>query len=227
MSLPVKLSSPETKEFWEISVLFEDDHLFVLEKPAGILTSPDRLDPVRPSLMRLLHDGIAAGKPWATSRGLNYLTNAHRPDCDTSGILLLAKNKAVLVALANLFSSGKPVKKYVALARGEPPHEAFVVDAKLSPHPTRAGFMRVDAKGGKKSQTRFEVVERFRSYTCLECFPLTYRTHQVRVHAQYTGLPLVGDTAYGGKQLWLSSLKRDYRLKPGREERPLCGAARH
>jgi len=100
----IKLSSPQTREYWEIPVLYEDEHLLALDKPACLLTSPDRHDPKRPNLMRLLHDAIAQKKPWATERGLDYLMNAHRLDFETTGILLLAKSKPVLVALANLFS---------------------------------------------------------------------------------------------------------------------------
>ena len=79
--------------------------------PPACSSSPDRLDPERPSLMTLLHAGIAAGKPWARERNLTYLNNAHRPDFETSGVLLLAKNKPALVALANLFGSGKTGQK--------------------------------------------------------------------------------------------------------------------
>jgi len=219
----IKLSSPATREFWEIPVLFEDENLLALDKPARLLTSPDRYDPNRPNLMKLLHTGIADGKPWARERGLNYLSNAHRLDFETSGIILLAKNKNVLVALADLFGTEKPLKKYVALVRGEPPAEQFEVDAKLAPHPVKIGLMRVDPKNGKKSKTKFEVLENFSrfGYVLLRCEPLTGRTHQIRVHAAHVGLKIAGDELYGGKFLWLSRLKADYRLKPGREERPL------
>src|SRR6476660_1557857 len=101
MSAAIKLSSPATHEFWEIPVLFEDPHLLALDKPAGLPVSQDRydLDPARANLMRLLHAGIAAGKPWASERSLTYLSHTHRLDLDTSGVLLLAKAKAVLVAI--------------------------------------------------------------------------------------------------------------------------------
>jgi len=223
VSAAIKLSSPATREFWEIPVLFEDENLLALDKPARLLTSPDRYDPNRPNLMKLLHAGIANGKPWARERNLNYLSNAHRLDFETSGIILLAKNKAALVALADLFGTEKPLKKYVALVRGEPPAEKFEVDAKLAAHPVKIGLMRVDPKNGKKSKTKFEVLERFPrfGYTLLHCEPLTGRTHQIRVHASHIGLKIAGDELYGGKFLWLSRLKPDYRLKPGREERPL------
>lgn len=221
MSTPVKLSSPATKEFWEIPVLFEDGDLFAIEKPAGLLTSPDRYDPARPNLMKLLHAGVEQQKPWAKERNLTYLANAHRLDFETSGIILLAKNKPALVALANMFGSEKPLKKYVALAWGNPPEKHFEVDAKLAPHPLKIGQMAVNHKSGKKSKTQFEVLEQFSDWSFLRCQPLTGRTHQIRIHLKHAGFPLVGDELYGGKKLWLSRLKRDYRLKQGREERPL------
>jgi RluA family pseudouridine synthase len=223
VSAVIKLSSPATHEFWEISVLFEDEHLLALDKPAGLLTSPDRYDPQRPNLMKLLHAAIADQKPWARERHLTYLSNAHRLDFETSGVILLAKSKPVLVALADLFGSEKPLKKYITIASGVPPSEKFEVDAALAPHPLKLGIMRVDQKNGKKSKTDFEVRESFPGpgYALLGCQPLTGRTHQIRVHAAHVGLKIVGDTLYGGKPLWLSRLKKDYHLKPGKEERPL------
>jgi len=217
----IKLSAPVTREFWEIPVLFEDDYLLALDKPAGLLTSPDRYDPQRPNLMKLLHAAIADGKPWVRERGLEYLMNAHRLDFETGGVILLAKNKATLVALANLFGSEKPLQRYVTLAQGSPREDKFEIDAKLAPHPLKIGLMSVDARSGKKSKTRFEVLERFSGYTLLQCEPSIGRTHQIRAHLRHIGLPIVGDELYGGKKLWLSRLKPDYRLKPGREERPL------
>ena len=171
--------------------------------------------------MKLLHAAIAADKPWVRERNLTYLANAHRLDFETSGVILLAKTKPALVALANLFGSEKPHKKYVALVRGVPTEDKFAVDAKLAPHPVKIGLIRVDPKNGKKSKTEFEVLEKFSEWTLLRCTPLTGRTHQIRVHLSHMDLPIVGDKLYGGKPLWLSRLKPDYRLKPGREERPL------
>lgn len=222
MPSPIKLSSPATREFWEIEVLYEDPDLLAVNKPPCLLTSPDRYDPARPNLMKLLHAGIAEGKPWARERGLNYLSNAHRLDFETSGVILLAKNKPALVALADLFGSDKPVKNYVALVRGSPPNPRWEVDAPLGASESRPGLMRIDRKHGKKSRTRFAVRESFRGYTLLECQPVTGRTHQIRVHLQHSGLPICGDKVYGGRPLLLSELKSDYRLKTGREERPLA-----
>jgi len=182
MNNSIKLSSPATREFWEIPVLYEDQDLLAIDKPSGLLTSPDRYDPDRPNLMKLLHDGITAGKSWATERKLTYLMNAHRLDFETSGVLLLAGNKAALVALANLFGTEKPLKRYVALVQGAAAETRFEVAAKLAPHPSRPELMRVDPKRGKRAVTLFSVTERFSGWTLLSCEPLTGRTHQIRVH---------------------------------------------
>jgi RluA family pseudouridine synthase len=221
MPPPIKLSSPETREFWEVPVLFEDEHLLAINKPARLLTSPDRYDPNRPNLMRLLHQGLAENKAWARERSLTYLANAHRLDFETTGVLLLAKNKSALVELANLFGAEKPLKTYIALVQGTPAEDRFEVDAPLAPHPTNIGLMRVEPKRGKKSRTQFSVLEKFRGYTLLRCQPFTGRTHQIRVHLRHVRLPIVGDALYRGGKLWLSELKRNFRLKPDKEERPL------
>jgi RluA family pseudouridine synthase len=217
----LKLSSPTTNEFWEVPVLYEDDSLLAVDKPSGLLSSPDRYDPNRPNLRKLLHAGIEQGKPWAVSRNLSYLMNAHRLDFETSGVMLLAKSKPTLVALANLFGSEKPNKKYLSLVEGTPAQDSFEVDAKLGPHPGQIGLVRVDPKRGKRSRTLFRVLEKFSGWTLLEAEPLTGRTHQIRVHLRYVRLPLVGDSLYGGKRLLLSRLKKGYRLKPGHSEKPL------
>jgi RluA family pseudouridine synthase len=223
VSAAIKLSSPATREFWEIPVLFEDEHLLALDKPGGLLTSPDQAEPNRPDLMTLLHAGIAEKKPWARERNLDYLNNATRLDAETTGVLLLAKNKSALIALGDSFGNGKGIKKFLALVHGEPAEKQFETDLKLSPHPVKIGLMFVDAQNGKKAKTRFEVLENFPrgGYALLKCDPLAGRTDQIRAHLRHAGLPVVGDQLYGGKPLWLSRLKKDYRLKPGREERPL------
>jgi RluA family pseudouridine synthase len=217
----IKLSSRETEDFWKVPVLYEDEDLFAIEKPARLLTSPDRYDPNRPNLMRLLHRDIERGAPWVKERNLTYLANAHRLDFETSGVLLLAKNKPALVALANEFGGSRPIKTYVALVSGTPREDSFTANAKLAPHAVKLGMMRVDQKNGKKSQTDFTVIEKFAGFTLVRCHPLTGRTHQIRIHLSDLGLPIVGDELYGGEPLLLSSLKRDYHEKKNVPEQPL------
>ena len=217
----LKLSSPATREFWEIPILFEDEHLLALDKPAGLLVSPDGGEPNQPNLMALLHAGIAENKAWARERGLTYLSDTHRMDAEASGALLLAKSKPFFVALADLFGSERPLLKYVALVQGRPAEGHFQVNAKLGTNPLRPGFVRVDPREGKKAQTKFSILEKFQRWTLMRCEPLTARPHQMRVHLQNSGLPIVGDELYGGKPLWLSRLKPGFFLKRGHEERPL------
>jgi 23S rRNA pseudouridine955/2504/2580 synthase len=223
MIAPIKLSSRSTGEFWELEVLFEDGALLALDKPPGVLTVPDPADPDRPSLMALLHAGLAKGAPWARTRGLSFLGNAHLLDRDTSGVLLLAKEKESLAHLANQFGSERTEQRYVALVQGTPAEESFRVDAKLAPNPARPGYIRVDPQHGKKSATLFQVLERFAGYALMQCRPLSARPHQLRVHLRSRQLPVVGDTLYGGKSLLLSRLKPGYRFKPDRDELPLIG----
>jgi RluA family pseudouridine synthase len=227
---PIKLSWPATRGFWEIPVLFEDEHLLALDKPAGLPTSSEaeaRVESAaeveRPNLMKLLHAGIAAGKPWASERNLTYLNNEHRLDAETTGVLLLAKNKPAHVALADAFGCDQPLRKYVALVRGNLIEESFEVNARLAPHPVQPGLMRVDKDNGKAAKTKITLRENFTraGYALVTCEPATDRSHQIRVHLSHVDLPIVADELYGGKKLWLSRLKKDFRLKPGHEERPL------
>lgn len=223
----IKLSSAAALEIWEIPVLFEDEFLLALNKPGLLLVSPDRNDAQRPSLMQLLQAAIERSAPpgWVRQRSLTYLRNAHRLDFETSGVILFAKTKPVLTALANLFGSEKLNQIYVALIHGTPLENSFTVDAKLAPHLAKAGVMRVDEKQGKRSRTEFQVRERFANCTVMECRPHTGRAHQIRVHLQHAGWPIVGDAMYGGAPLLLSRLKPEYRLKPNKTERPLISHA--
>jgi len=111
--------------------------------------------------------------------------------------------------------------------RGEPLENEFEVDAKLAPHPVKPDVTRVDRDHGKQARTRFTLLENFSraGYALLRAELVGERMHQIRVHASHVGLKIVGDEVYGGKPLWLSRLKKDYRLKPGQEERALLGRA--
>ncbi len=217
----IKLSAPEYNEFWEIQILYEDAYLMAINKPASLLTAPDRYDPKRPNLMRLLQEGIRQEKPWAVQRKLTYLMNPHRLDFETTGVLLLAKTKEVLVSMTDLFGTDKISKKYIALAHNRPDKDEFEVNVIMAPNPRRPEIMRVVKKKGKRSITKFRVIEKFAGYTLFDCFPITGRTHQIRLHLRYAGCPVVGDRLYGGSPLTLSSLKKGYKIQNGKIEQPL------
>jgi 23S rRNA-/tRNA-specific pseudouridylate synthase len=127
----------------------------------------------------------------------------------------------VLVELANLFGSEKPLQVYTAFVQGRTWEDHFEVNAPLAPDVQSPGRMRVDRKQGKRAITRFTVRERFRGHSLVQCEPITNRTHQIRAHLSHRGFPVVSDVAYGGSPLLLSEMKPGYRLKPGAVERPL------
>ncbi len=206
----------------ELKVVFEDDVLMAVNKPAGLLTAPDRWDKSRDNLMDLLHEGIRAGKAWARETAIGYLANVHRLDAETSGLLVLAKTREALTALVEQFSQRHPKKIYLAVLSGVPEADAFEIDLPIGPHPVRPGLSVVDKANGKQALTRIRVVERFGAYALAEVDILTGRHHQIRAHLQHAGYPLVADRLYGGRPLLLSRLKTGYKMKE-EGEKPLIG----
>ena len=223
MTTVIKLADRERGVVWEMGIAFLDSHLLVLNKPAGPDVHPLHGDSESVALLPLLHQAVAEGRPWAKAMGLEYLRAAHRPEAQTSGVLVLARSREVLTALAGQFASGSARQEHWALVRGGPSEAQFELDARLVPHPERPGHMRSDSKRGKRCHTRCDVMERFRGYTLLRCTPSPGRPGQVTAHLRHARLPLVADPDRGGAGLFLSQLKRDYVPKKGQDERPLIG----
>jgi len=210
-------------QFPEIEILHEDTDLIAVNKPAGMLTAPDRWDRARENLMGLLHAGIRHGRPWAVERGLSYLANVHRLDAGTSGVLLLARSKQALVQLAAQFKQRRTRKTYCALVEGAPPEPEMEIHLPLAPSLKHPGLSEVNRAPGKPALTRVSLLEHFRGYSLVRAEPATGRLHQIRVHLREIGCPLVADSDYGsGLPLLLSRLKKRYKLKP-EGERPLMG----
>jgi len=196
-------------------VLYEDDALVAFDKPSGLLVAPDRRNKASANLMDLVH--AARGPDTA---------NVHRLDADTSGLVLCAKTKPALDFLSGQFQSKTVAKTYTALTVGIPRADEFTVDLVLKEDDAQPGRMCVVKKHGKASVTEFSVREKFPqpagrpAFACLECRPLTGRTHQIRVHLAATGTPILNDPFYGdATQLLLSDLKRGYKGRA--DERPL------
>ncbi|MSR67141.1 MAG: RNA pseudouridine synthase [Pedosphaera sp.] len=217
----IKFPARDAERFWEVPVLFEDEHLLALDKPAGLPASPERSDLKRPNILSLLHQSIASGTSWATSRKLSYLANTHRLDSETSGVLLLAKTKAALIHLCNQFGQQRNHITYTALSSGHPQAMKNTVDTGLSPNLLRPELQVVNSRQGKRAITQYEVFETFPGHCLIRVSPLTQRTHQVRAHLKHVGLSIVGDMLYGGSHLYLSSLKQGYREKASAPEQPL------
>jgi len=239
----IKLSSAGTARFWEIPVLYSDEHLLALDKPVDLAVTPEPrvLEKEAPTslhsllkerardsegdsaLLPLLHDAIKQGKSWARALNLSFLVNAHRLDPEVSGVLLFARSKAVLTTLNDLFGSEKPTLRFLALVQGNPDRDQFEQDVPLLPVPDPGGRYRVNRRDGKRARSGFRVIERFSGYALLVGEPFTHRPHQLRAHLSKLGFPLAGDTLYGGEPLLLSRIKRKFHLKPGHNQRPLLG----
>ena len=212
-----------------IPILYEDDEVLLVDKPSGLAVEPERWAReaacVSGALLHLALERAAEESGDARAEALDFRPRlVHRIDKDTSGVLLVAKTLEVERRLRRAFDEGRIEKEYWALVEGELRLEGdapLVLDAPLAPDARRSGRMRVK-NGGKPSRTEVEVLERFRGFTLVLCRPRTGRTHQIRVHLMDAGYPLAVDPLYGRREaLLLSEIKRDYRPKRGRAERPL------
>lgn len=196
-------------------VIFEDDHLMVLDKPAGLSVIPERGSSHWPLM------GMLAGHARECAlcgAGVRFRV-VHRLDRDTTGVLVLAKSAEAESAASGAFASKEVSKRYLAIVSGEPSETSGTIEAPLGPVKGGRGRMAVD-ENGKDSVTHWRVVEKFRRFALLEAVPLTGRTHQVRVHLAHAGLPLAVDELYGRKgPLLLSQIKKNYRRKGA--EKPL------
>ena len=194
-----------------IEILYEDDDLVIVNKPSGLLVIPDRFNPDLSSLNKILEKQLAQ-QIWVV----------HRLDRDTSGVVCFAKNEVAHKYMSALFQGHEIEKIYTALVIGRVNPPEGKIDKAIAEHPVTKGKMVVNAKG-KPSLTSYKVIEHWNLHSLVELQLHTGRTHQIRVHMQSIGNPVVCDELYGdGNPFFLSSIKKKYRLSDKEEiERPL------
>ena len=186
--ITVRLDEPEADypaELGELTVLYEDDHILIVDKPVGMLIHPSRSRNTGTLANLVLGYYERTGQQAA----FHPLT---RLDRDTFGIVLLAKNSHI----HSLLQMTAVQKTYHALVYGSPEGECGAIDAPIARRPLPS-LLRYIAPEGKPSLTEYEVLERFDGYAKLALRPITGRTHQLRVHCAHRGWPILGDPQYG------------------------------
>ena len=187
-------AEPEAQAI-DLAVVYEDDDLIVVDKPAGLVVHPAPGNPDRTLVNALLHHcaGSLSGVGGVRRPGI-----VHRIDKDTSGLVVAAKNDVAHAALAAQFAEHSIERAYVALCWGVPLPRHGSVNGAIGRHPVDRKKMAVVDSGGKRAVTHYKVLRCFGDYASLvECRLETGRTHQIRVHMASIGHPLVGDQVYG------------------------------
>lgn len=180
-----------------LDVVYEDQDVIVVNKPAGLVVHPAPGHPDGTLVNALLyHCGDSlSGIGGALRPGI-----VHRIDRDTSGLIIAAKNDAAHQALSAQLQDHSLARTYEAIAVGSLREDSGTVDAPIGRHHTDRKKMAVTDCGGRSAVTHWEVLERFAGYTYVRCRLETGRTHQIRVHMAYIGHPIYGDTVYGNKK---------------------------
>jgi 23S rRNA pseudouridine1911/1915/1917 synthase len=223
----VELSAPPDTslepESIPLRVAYEDETMLIVDKPAGLVVHPSAGHGSGTLVNALLGRSRDSGEPLGSIAGVGRPGIVHRLDKETSGLIVVAKTDAAQASLMRQFGGRTIEKEYLALVRGAAPAPRGRIEAPIGRDPRDRQRMAVVA-GGRESATEYEQLAAGGGYALLALRPLTGRTHQIRAHLAYLGLPIAGDLRYGGGE-GPGGLRRQF-LHAARLglERPLDGA---
>lgn len=198
--ITVNIPEPESAEIQAedipLDIVYEDDHLLVVNKPQGMVVHPAAGNYSGTLVNALMHH---CGENLSGINGVIRPGIVHRIDKDTSGLLLVAKTNLAHLSLSEQIKEKTVKRSYRAICHGVLRSDRGKIDAPIGRHHTERKKMTVTNKNSKDAVTHFEVIERFHEYTYIKCVLETGRTHQIRVHMKYMGHPILGDEVYGPK----------------------------
>ena len=196
---PEALPISSESTFPPLDIVFEDEHVLVINKPAGLVVHPaaghERDTLVDALLARHIPLGAAPESDETRRPGI-----VHRLDKDTSGLLLVAKTSEAMSGLAQQFQAHTITKRYLALVEGHLPVSEGAIDAPVGRDQRQRQRMAITAQHGRDAQTLFWVEQQFNRFSLLRVQIITGRTHQIRVHFAAIGHPVAGDSLYGRSQ---------------------------
>jgi 23S rRNA pseudouridine1911/1915/1917 synthase len=196
LAVPPTVPLALTPESIPLDILYEDEHLLVLNKPAGLVVHPG----AGRTTGTLVHALLAHCAQLPGIGGVERPGIVHRLDRDTSGVMVVAKTEAAHQSLSWQFKQRAVRKRYLALAHGEIPRETGRIEAAIGRRPDDRTRMGVRSEGGRAARTAYRVLRRLPGMTLVELGLETGRTHQIRVHLAHLGHPVVGDRVYGGRR---------------------------
>ena len=198
VSLPQEKTPAPLPQAIPLDIIYEDKDIIVINKPAGLTVHP-----APGNKENTLVNAVLARYPDMSSfSGSERPGIVHRLDKDTSGLIVVARNKMSQDDLIKKFKNHEVTKGYITLVKGKLEPEHGVIDAPIGRHPVHRQRMAV-VEGGREARTDYKVIKYIGSYTLLEIMTRTGRTHQIRVHLSAIGFPVVGDGIYGVKSPYL------------------------
>lgn len=195
LTLPELPEKEITPENIPLNIIYEDDDIIVLNKPADMLVHPARgnLHGTLVNALSFYSDKLSSGL------GEFRPGIVHRLDKNTTGVMVVTKNETAQWKIAKQFETRRTKKEYLAIVHGTPQLTSDRINAPLGIHPKKREKYAIRPQIGKEAVTFYEVLEEFRGFSLLKLLPKTGRTHQIRVHLSYVKHPIVADDMYGGK----------------------------